>query len=109
MAKGINDEPKIEVPAEIRELVAKTIDQTEKAFSFFVDVANSSMVSQPAKTTLLLVQQNIKAAFDHARKLANAKTFKKRWPCKRSSCELKSRMPVSFCEECPASEIERVC
>ena len=66
-------EQKLEVPTDIRELVAKTIDQTERAFSFFFDAANASILSEPAKTALLLAQQNVKASFDHARKLANAK------------------------------------
>ena len=66
-------EPDLEVSADIRELVGKTIDQTEKAFSFFFDAANASMVSDAARTALSLAQQNVKAAFDHARKLANAK------------------------------------
>jgi hypothetical protein len=66
-------EPHLEVPTEIRELVGKTIDQTERAFSFFFDAANASMVSDAAKTALSAAQQNVKAAFDHARKLAHAK------------------------------------
>ncbi|TMJ55940.1 MAG: phasin [Alphaproteobacteria bacterium] len=65
-------EPHLDVPADIRELVDKTIDQTEKAFSFFFNAANASMVSDAAKTVLSVAQQNVKAAFDHARKLANA-------------------------------------
>ena len=34
-------EPKLEVPAELRELAEKTIDQAEKAFGMFFDAAAS--------------------------------------------------------------------
>ena len=40
-------EPKLEVPAELRDLVEKTIDQTEKAFEMFFDAANKSVSSVP--------------------------------------------------------------
>ena len=71
-------EPKLEVPAEVRNLAEKTIDQAEKAFDMFFDAANKSMASIPAsgaemsKRALSLTEQNMKAAFDHARKLVHA-------------------------------------
>ena len=71
-------EPKIEVPAELRDLVEKTIDQTEKAFGMFFDAANKSVASIPGPGTdmsrqaLSFTEQNMKAAFDHARKLVQA-------------------------------------
>jgi phasin len=71
-------EPKIEVPAELRDLVEKTIDQTEKAFGMFFDAANKSVASIPSPGTemsrqaLTYTQQNMKAAFEHARKLVHA-------------------------------------
>ena len=71
-------EPKLEVPAELRELAEKTIDQAEKAFGMFFDAANKSIASIPnpgtemSKQALSLTQQNIKAAFEHARKLVHA-------------------------------------
>ena len=71
-------EPKIEVPAELRDLVEKTIDQTEKAFGMFFDAANKSVtaVSSPgseiSKQALTFTEQNMKAAFEHARKLVHA-------------------------------------
>lgn len=69
---------KLEVPAELRYLAEKTIEQAEKAFSMFFDAANKSMaaVPQPAtevsKKALSLTEQNMKAAFDHARKMVHA-------------------------------------
>jgi phasin len=72
-------EPKLEVPAEVRDLAAKTIDQAEKAFGMFFDAANKSVASIPApasavsKQALTFTEQNMKAAFDHARKLVHAR------------------------------------
>ena len=71
-------EPKLEVPAELRELVEKTIDQAEKAFGMFFDAANKSVTSMPtpgteiSKQALSFTEQNLKAAFEHARKLVHA-------------------------------------
>jgi phasin len=72
------NEPKLEVPAELRDLAEKTIDQAEKAFGMFFEAANKSITSMPnpgtemSKQALSLTQQNIRAAFDHARKLVHA-------------------------------------
>jgi phasin len=71
-------EPKLEVPAELRELAEKTIDQAEKAFGMFFDAAGKSMTSMPGAGTeisrqaLSFTEQNMKAAFEHARKLVHA-------------------------------------
>src|SRR5882762_10394038 len=71
-------EPKLEVPAELREMAEKTIDQAEKAFGMFFDAAGKSMASIPSpgteisKQALSFTEQNLKAAFDHARKLVHA-------------------------------------
>ena len=71
-------EPKLEVPAELRDLAEKTIDQAERAFGMFFDAAAKSMTSMPSpgteisKQALTYTEQNMKAAFDHARKLVHA-------------------------------------
>ena len=71
-------EPKLEVPGELRELAEKTIDQAEKAFSMFFDAAGKSMVSVPgagaeiSKQALSFTEQNLKSAFEHARRLVHA-------------------------------------
>jgi phasin len=71
-------EPKLEVPAELRDLAEKTIDQAEKAFGMFFDAAGKSIASVPnpgadiSKQALSFTEQNMKAAFDHARKLVHA-------------------------------------
>jgi phasin len=72
------EQPKLEVPAELRELAEKTIEQAEKAFGMFFDAASKSMSSVPgagseiSKQALTYTEQNMKAAFAHARKLVHA-------------------------------------
>jgi phasin len=71
-------EPKLEVPTELRDLAEKTIDQAEKAFGLFFEAATKSMASMPgtgtdvSKQALAFTEQNMKSAFDHARKLVHA-------------------------------------
>src|SRR5260370_2988928 len=71
-------EPKLEVPAELRDLAEKTIDQAEKAFGLFFDAAGKSIASIPnpgadiSKQALSFTEQNMKAAFEHARRLVHA-------------------------------------
>jgi phasin len=70
-------EPKLEVPAELRDLADKTIEQAEKAFGMFFEAATKSMNSVPgggtdiSKQALTFTEQNMKAAFEHARKLVH--------------------------------------
>src|ERR1700751_2238526 len=71
-------ESKLEVPAELRDLAEKTIDQAERAFGMFFDAANKSVATIPgpgseiSKQALTFTEQNMKAAFEHARKLVHA-------------------------------------
>jgi phasin len=71
-------QPKLEVPAELRDLAEKTIDHAEKAFGMFFDAANKSMASVPnpgteiSKQALSFTERNMKAGFEHARKLVHA-------------------------------------
>ena len=70
---------KLEVPAQIKEVAEKTIDQAGRGFSAFIEAANKSVSMIPNPTTdmslkaLSLTEQNMKAAFDHAKKLLQAK------------------------------------
>jgi hypothetical protein len=70
--------PKFEVPAEIRNIAENTIEQAEKAFDMFFKAANMSMApfahpgAEISKKTLALTEQNMKAAFVAARKIALA-------------------------------------
>jgi phasin len=71
-------EPKLEVPAELRDLADKTIEQAEKAFAMFFEAATKSMNSVPgggteiSRQALTFTEQNMRAAFEHARKLVHA-------------------------------------
>lgn len=71
-------ESKLEVPAELRDLAEKTIDQAERAFGLFFDAAGKSMAAIPgpgtdvSKQALSFTEQNMKAAFENARKLVHA-------------------------------------
>jgi hypothetical protein len=76
-------EPKLEVPTELRYMAEKAIEQAEKAFSMFFNAANKSIASIPhpatevSKQALSFAEQNMKASFDHARKLAHAADLRK--------------------------------
>jgi phasin len=69
----------IQVPEVVREVAEKAVEQTEKAFDAFLSAANQSvaMIPSPAtdisKKTLAFTEQNMKAAFEYARKLIHAK------------------------------------
>jgi phasin len=75
----MDPEMKMEVPAQVREFAEKSVDQAEKAISTFMESANKSvgMVPGPmtdvAKQTLAITEANLKASFEHARKLLHAK------------------------------------
>ena len=69
--------PKFEVPAELRNLAERTVEQAEKAFDMFFEAANKSMAfthpgSEISKKVLSLTEQNMRFAFETARKLAQA-------------------------------------
>jgi len=69
-------EPKLEVPAELRELAEKTIEQAERAFALFFDAAQRSTSTAPtpvqelSKLVLAFSEESLKTSFEHARKLA---------------------------------------
>ena len=71
-------EPKLEVPAELRDLTEKAIDQAEQAFRMFFDAASKSIAAAPgptatiSKQALSFTEQNMKPAFEHARRLVHA-------------------------------------
>src|SRR3979411_1937849 len=74
-------QPKLEVPAELRDLTEKAIDQTEQAFRMFFEAANKSIAAVPSPTAMIskqalsFTEQNMKAAFEHARRLVQATDF----------------------------------
>ena len=60
----------LDVPRDVRKLVEKTIDQTEKAFSFFFQEAKL-----PDNLALNFAQQNVATSLEYARKLAAAQNL----------------------------------
>jgi phasin len=74
-------DPKVtmEVPAQVREFAEKSVDQTERALSSFIESASRSVgmvpgpMTEVAKQALAITHANLKASFDHARKLLQAK------------------------------------
>jgi len=69
-------EPKFEVPAELRELAEKTIDQAERAFGLFFEAARRSTATAPtpvselSKLVLAFSEESLKTSFEYARELA---------------------------------------
>src|SRR5256886_16487747 len=69
----------MEVPPQVREFAVKSVDQAERAISSFMESASKSIAVVPspmndaAKQALAITEKNLKAAFEHARKLMNAK------------------------------------
>ena len=76
--------PKIEVPAELRALAAKSIDHVEQAFGLFFTADNKSLREMPNPATqiptqaLSLSERNMNAAFDHAEDLPTQLIFNRR-------------------------------
>jgi phasin len=75
----IDPKLKMEVSPQVREFAQKSVDQAEKAISTFIESASKSVAVMPApmndvaKQTLAITEANLKASFDHARKLMQAK------------------------------------
>ena len=69
----------MDVPPQIREFAQKSVDQAEKEISTFIESASKSAAVMPApmndvaKQALSITEANLKASFDHARKLMQAK------------------------------------
>jgi phasin len=74
-------DPKLtmDVPPQVRDFAKKSVDQAEKAVSTFLDSASKSVAMAPgpmtdvAKQVLAITEKNLKASFEHARKLMLAK------------------------------------
>ena len=69
----------MEVPPQVREFAVKSVDQAERAISSFMESASKSVAMVPSPTSdaaqqaLAITEKNLKAAFEHAHKLMNAK------------------------------------
>lgn len=80
--------PNLEVPPEMRDLATKSVEQAKRAFDSFMgatqkaagDMQGSTQSLQEnaattAKQVVGYAEQNVKAAFDHAQALVQAKGF----------------------------------
>jgi len=69
----------MEVPPQLRDFAVKSVDQAERAISSFMESASKSVAVVPspmndaAQQALAITEKSLKAAFEHARKLMNAK------------------------------------
>lgn len=76
-----------EVPTEMRDLASRSVEQARKAFDTFIGAAHKSAalgdtasnpvqqsLADATKRTVAFAQTNVKAAFELAEKLAQAKT-----------------------------------
>ncbi len=74
-------DPKLtmEVPPQVREFAQKSVEQAERAISSFIESASKSAAVMPApmndvaKQALAITETNLKASFEHARRLMEAK------------------------------------
>jgi phasin len=72
-------DPKFEVPDQVRDMALRSVEQAEKAVSSFMESASKSVATVPgpmtelAKQALAISEKNLKASFEHARKLMQAK------------------------------------
>jgi len=80
--------PKFEVPAEMRDLANKSVEQAKRAFDSFIvathqatgTMENSAQTVQEtaksaARQMAEFAEQNVKAAFDHAQAIVQAQGF----------------------------------
>ena len=69
----------MDVPPQVREFAKKSVDQAERAVLSFMEFATKSIAMVPtpmsdvAKHALAIAEANVKASFEHARKLMEAK------------------------------------
>jgi phasin len=72
----------MEIPPQVRDFAIKSVDQAERAISSFIESASQSVAVVPspmndaAQQALAITEKNLKAAFEHARKLMNAKDIR---------------------------------
>jgi hypothetical protein len=70
-------DPEFQVPAELRELAERTIDQAEKAFGLLFDAARRSNLdgtgtaAKLSKQVLAFSEESLKTSFEHARSVAS--------------------------------------
>ena len=77
-----NSKMTVEVPPQVRDFAVKSVDQAERAITLFMELASKSVgvvpspMNSAAQHALALTEKNLKAAFEHARKLMSAEDIK---------------------------------
>src|ERR1700726_4403318 len=94
-----------EIPTEIRDLTAKSVEDARKAFESFIEAAHKataqaegtanalqSTAKEVSAKALSFTEANLKAAFDHAQKLIQAKDHKEMRS--QRSADVKKQLPA---------------
>ena len=74
-------EPKLEIPAELRQLAEKTIEQAEQVFGLLFGAARRSNSANTPSTVeltnqvLAFSEESLKISFEHARRVASTSSL----------------------------------
>ena len=88
-------ETKLEVPAPVRELVAISIDNAEKALALFFDAATRSITPASAES-LALLKRVIAVKVDYARKVALARDTSEATALQFAYCRAQIEITTDF-------------
>jgi hypothetical protein len=88
-------ETKLEVPAPVRELVAISIDNAEKALAFFFDAATKSVTPGSAEP-LALLKRVIAVKIDYARKIALVRDLSEATALQFAYCRAQIEITTDF-------------
>jgi hypothetical protein len=88
-------ETKLEVPAPVRELVAISIDNVEKALALFFGAATKS-VTPAAAESLALLKRVMAVKMDHARKVALARDLSEATALQFAYCQAQIEITTDF-------------
>jgi hypothetical protein len=88
-------ETKLEVPAPVRELVAISIDNVEKALALFFGAATKSVTPAPAES-LALLKRVIDVKMDYARKVALARDLSEATALQFAYCRAQIEITTDF-------------
>lgn len=75
-------DPEFEIPAELRELAERTVEQAEKAFGLLFDAARranaggAGPAAELSKQVLAFSEESLKTSFEHARTIASTASLK---------------------------------
>jgi hypothetical protein len=82
----------LDVPLQVRDLAAMSLDNIEKAFAQFFDAATRSIAPNSAEIIVLL-ERVISVKIDYVESWCSRKTLRKRPHCNLHIAERKSKLP----------------